>query len=595
MPTTPNLITGLKMWLKGDAEVYKDSGVNICNENDPVEWWYDQSGNGNHVFGPTEPLSPRYNINAMPIPGLSFIVTDGGSIATTFGLREMLMGSYSSDARSFTVMAVVMMNSVDYEGQIMSFDSTEKLAISTLHGYLYVRDNGILIPTGIKVTSDKLVIVWRSNVTGMILYVNQAGNVSTVNMATAGTYNSGTLGSIEGPHGTFFDMYELAIWNNDIGSTNAALMLEYAVSRHEIKTEDIITKRIYIDGDYISEGAGDQLNLTYWRRAYGAGSQNISLISFANKTREITAADVNAQQYIDPRIAGDRIENWLFYKIGLYNFGPPSNDDGLTVYTKVKEYCTNRRLAGFDKIVIFTEANIASDFTDRDDYNELLRNDFGEMTEENQHVFKITSSDRYADYLVDLASHDDIGTANWHNTYWSDLLTAYNPLGAAIHASLVTAGLPRLFEFNGISVPVDPIAVHVGHGVVQIHADFPLETIYSPESGTYVPLFKEFEVEASPQLNGPYQPFSNNRFENKDGFVYNFPQGQNVHLRIRSVGTNNAVSDWMQIRKGILSRPIVDMECRAVRGSIIPAGAMFTMPKNKSRVIGFIVQDNVEF
>lgn len=68
--TDPSTLSGLKLWLKADAGVYKDAGVTLAADTDTVQQWNDQSGNSNHVSQATSGKRPTYRTglkNGLPL------------------------------------------------------------------------------------------------------------------------------------------------------------------------------------------------------------------------------------------------------------------------------------------------------------------------------------------------------------------------------------------------------------------------------------------------------------------------------------------------------------------------------------------------
>lgn len=82
-----DLGSALKAWYKADTGVYKDEGVTLASNNDPVNQWNDQSGNGAHLStlsgGIGEPKYLATGVNGYPT--LQFTTTgvlDGDFIGT---------------------------------------------------------------------------------------------------------------------------------------------------------------------------------------------------------------------------------------------------------------------------------------------------------------------------------------------------------------------------------------------------------------------------------------------------------------------------------------------------------------------------------
>lgn len=135
-----------------------------------------------------------------------------------------------------------------------------------------------------------------------------------------------------------------------------------------------------------------------------------------------------------------------------------------------------------------------------------------------------------------------------------------------------------------ISNPVDPIAAHVGGGIIQVFAGFPV-------SGE----FNYFEVRVSTALAGPYQLFGNRTFKHRDGWIYGFPVGGTAYMQIRAVAIDGSMSDWVQVKKAILNKIRIRMQCRAIQGSILSAGAVLVTRKVENRLLAFRAESEVTF
>ncbi len=135
-----------------------------------------------------------------------------------------------------------------------------------------------------------------------------------------------------------------------------------------------------------------------------------------------------------------------------------------------------------------------------------------------------------------------------------------------------------------ISNPVDPIAAHLGGGIVQVFSGYPV-------SGN----FDRFEVQVSMTLAGPYQLFSNRTFKNRDGWIYGFPVGGTAYLQIRAIAVDGSVSDWVQVKKAILNKIRVRMSAKAIQGSRISESAVFVTRKAENRLLAFRSLEEVNF
>lgn len=135
-----------------------------------------------------------------------------------------------------------------------------------------------------------------------------------------------------------------------------------------------------------------------------------------------------------------------------------------------------------------------------------------------------------------------------------------------------------------ISEPVNPIAAHVGGGIVQVYVGF-------PTTGT----LRYFEVRVGAAVAGPYQYFGNRRFKHKDGWIYGFTPTTVIYMQIRAVDVDGSASDWVQVKKAVLNKVRVIMRVRAIQGSALEQDAVLVIPKVENRLLAFRSEERIEF
>ena len=137
-----------------------------------------------------------------------------------------------------------------------------------------------------------------------------------------------------------------------------------------------------------------------------------------------------------------------------------------------------------------------------------------------------------------------------------------------------------------VTDPINPIAAHIGGGVVQVYVD--------PQDESLVAVAK-YEVTCAMTIDGTYYAFSNRFFSGRDGYIYGFPVGKTVYLRIRAIGADGSLSDWVQVVLGTASKPTTVMQLTAISGSTIPEGAVFVSQKDSHRLYGFKAVSEITF
>lgn len=116
-----------------------------------------------------------------------------------------------------------------------------------------------------------------------------------------------------------------------------------------------------------------------------------------------------------------------------------------------------------------------------------------------------------------------------------------------------------------IDPPVSPLAVHMGQGTLYLGWGHP----FPDRVDTYELLF-------SLNHGGPYVKYPTGEFRSLRGTVKNVPIGITIYLQVRAIGKNGAVSTLTQVKKGKFYQPLVSMKVRAISGSKISSGALFS-------------------
>ena len=88
--------------------------------------------------------------------------------------------------------------------------------------------------------------------------------------------------------------------------------------------------------------------------------------------------------------------------------------------------------------------------------------------------------------------------------------------------------------------------------------------------------FAYIEVYGCLTENGTYIPFAMLSGK-KGGSIRNIPIGITFYLKIRAVNNNGNTTEWLQVRRGKISSGNIACEIRAIKGSVIPKGAIFSV------------------
>lgn len=158
----------------------------------------------------------------------------------------------------------------------------------------------------------------------------------------------------------------------------------------------------------------------------------------------------------------------------------------------------------------------------------------------------------------------------------------------------VTSSAPLTFGIvsDTPSEPRNPLACYLSGGNVLVVWDKSLTGVVD-----------HYQIWVADNLDGPYDNFGNDffaptpdNFTVQRGIVQNLPPiGASAWFQIRAVSPSGLVSDWVQVNKGVVSKPQTVMRCTAPTDSVINAGARFITNDISNRLIGFMTADELNF
>lgn len=112
----PSDISGLTVWVKGDAGVFNDAGSTPASNNQTVQQWSDQSGNSHHLSQATSGNRPTYKTNVLNgLPVVQFTASRPDYISTSFSTSipcTAMVLARTTGGTNARVMATVSDNSL---------------------------------------------------------------------------------------------------------------------------------------------------------------------------------------------------------------------------------------------------------------------------------------------------------------------------------------------------------------------------------------------------------------------------------------------------------------------------------------------------
>lgn len=430
MPITdPTDIAGCQIWLDPSvtASVFEDAGTDAAEDGDRIAQINDQSGGGNHVTQTVAGDRPLY-INTGGVQAICYDVTD---------TRILNFPGISINRRAFTAMIVLDILSVDLNNFPLRLGAAFDFPIITKDGIIKIfTSNSVDEGSTLRPHNGKQIIIARGNASNTVLYRDTLASAQNLTAFPAGSVTGGELGTSFAS--TRSNIYEFVIYDSDIGSTNVGDLIDYAIAKHGI-TVAASTLRIVWDGDSLTEGIGSTRNQNLPHRLAALLPAGRFVYPFGVSSQTINDAVADSSE-ITPLFAADGIQNWFFCKLGTNDLS--GAESGADVYAEIVSYCNSMKTAGAAKVVVWTY-NQNAQVTERDAANALLRADFSGSTP-HANVFTADVGTNYADYLVDIAAHTNLGTGSGYSgTYFVDGVHLTD-VGYQVEAQMIVDGIAAL-------------------------------------------------------------------------------------------------------------------------------------------------------
>lgn len=220
MPFSPTDISGLKLWVKADANVYSDAGSTPAVNDDPVQQWNDQSGIGYNLSQATSGQRPLLKTNVLnSLPILRFDGSDDQIVGAT--------GTFAAANQPLTYFIV-----------LKKADTTNKVPMSGGTGAFLFNWSGSTgdAYAGTSLTFTCTITNW--NIIGVVF--NGASSIVRCNGAeTTGNAGSGAFGATVtvGSYPGFpwnGDIAEVIIYDSALGSTDRASVDDYLNAKYAV-------------------------------------------------------------------------------------------------------------------------------------------------------------------------------------------------------------------------------------------------------------------------------------------------------------------------------------------------------------------------
>ncbi len=122
---TPASLSNLVAWYTADIiYCYEDvAGVDPCEDGDPVAYWKDRSGGGNHLTQSTAGLCPTFHANGWDT-GVAAVDFDGGDDVLQITGSPTLITAMAGSDKPFSVFTTLQIDTIYLDTAICCWDDT---------------------------------------------------------------------------------------------------------------------------------------------------------------------------------------------------------------------------------------------------------------------------------------------------------------------------------------------------------------------------------------------------------------------------------------------------------------------------------------
>ena len=234
-----NEITGLRLWLKGNAGIVIDTNA----PSQTISQWSDQSGLGNHQINTTKSQQPAYVTN---VANGNYAVAFSGSPVTLIGTGALTNLVAGTDV-PYTVFAVArQFNAFNVAVASWGTDGGGGRARSEHRSngggqtrYTRQDDAGTIV-TGTQdgsSISNFFLLGWVFTGTNCVMYANSSNSIQAANLGSC-THNNFRVGSwaTNGINAGFLngEIAELIVYNKELTSTEITTVTNYLVPKYNL-------------------------------------------------------------------------------------------------------------------------------------------------------------------------------------------------------------------------------------------------------------------------------------------------------------------------------------------------------------------------
>ncbi|MEI7425019.1 MAG: GDSL-type esterase/lipase family protein, partial [Candidatus Staskawiczbacteria bacterium] len=396
--TTPDQISGLKLWLDASQGVTTD-GTTPAVDGNTVQQWNDQSIGGYNAIQLTADSKPIYKTNVM-----------NGKPVVRFGGGQKIITSNFLDSSFNTSLTFFIVTATDNRGiQISTSNQGTTWYTGNDSGAIFETDNlskqqSMMKDVGGISLSNPTIETLVYNGSQKVMHLNGISNTlsATGNLGLSGALTIGTLSTVDMFSYTG-DIAEIIVYNSVLTDTQVEQIESYLMSKYGITPPPSISTlpSLIFDGDSLTSGNGADGGYDYPSQVQRQYNGITTVKNFGVPSQTLQAMLTTALTRIDPEYQASRPENILTIWGGtndLY-FGSGNESDITNTYNNLVSYVNDRKTIGY-KVIVNTILP-RSGYATPDTYFEAHRQAYNTLIRNNWKTF--------ADAIADVASDSRIG------------------------------------------------------------------------------------------------------------------------------------------------------------------------------------------
>ena len=439
--TTPDQISGLKLWLDASQGVTTD-GTTPAVDGNTVQQWNDQSIGGYNAIQLTADSKPIYKTNVM-----------NGKPVVRFGGGQKIITSNFLDSSFNTSLTFFIVTATDNRGiQISTSNQGTTWYTGNDSGAIFETDNlskqqSMMKDVGGISLSNPTIETLVYNGSQKVMHLNGISNTlsATGNLGLSGALTIGTLSTVDMFSYTG-DIAEIIVYNSVLTDTQVEQIESYLMSKYGITPPPSISTlpSLIFDGDSLTSGNGADGGYDYPSQVQRQYNGITTVKNFGVPSQTLQAMLTTALTRIDPEYQASRPENILTIWGGtndLY-FGSGNESDITNTYNNLVSYVNDRKTIGY-KVIVNTILP-RSGYATPDTYFEAHRQAYNTLIRNNWKTF--------ADAIADVASDSrigDFGDELDHTSYSTD----------KVHMSNTGYGIVANYAVAAIKQIINPIAI----------------------------------------------------------------------------------------------------------------------------------------